>query len=73
MIYEFNKDAVYENITNPTDIAPMTRSNKKSPEQIKLDSETKKKQRRIDLETRYKSSDYKKSQAKIIAENRKNK
>jgi hypothetical protein len=73
MIYEFNKDAVYENITNPIDIVSRTRSNKKSPEQIKYDSEAKKKQRRIELEVRYKNSDYKKSQSKIIAENRKNK
>jgi hypothetical protein len=73
LIYEYNKDVVYGDITNPNDISPMTRSNKKSPEQIKQDSETKKIQRRIELEARYKSSDYKKAQAKIIAENRKNK
>ncbi len=71
LIYERNKGKydMDANIHNK----PMISSNKKTPEQLKIESEIKKKQRRLELEAKYKDTEYKKMRAKQIAENRRTK
>ena len=71
LIYEHNQNMVFDE-NDIANITPMMPSNKKSAEQNKMERETIKKQRRLDLETRYKDDNYKKERAKQIADNRKN-
>jgi hypothetical protein len=71
LIYEHNQNMVFDE-NDIANITPMMPSNKKSAEQIKTERETIKKQRRLDLEARYKDDNYKKVWAKQIADNRKN-
>jgi len=71
LIYEHNKDTVFDS-NDIACITPMMPSNKKSAEQIKMEREVIKKQRRLDLEAKYKDDNYKKARAKQIADNRKN-
>jgi hypothetical protein len=71
LIYEHNQNMVFdENDINT--IKQLTPRNKKSTEQIKMEREVIKKQRRLDLEARYKDDNYKKTRAKQISDNRKN-
>lgn len=68
LIYERHKNATFN---DNNENRPMLPSNKKTSEQIKMESELKKKQRRLELEAKYKDKEYKKSRAKQIADNRK--